>query len=115
MRHFVKLEFGLLVEVAGQVFGGWIDGSERLQIVNHLMVQVLDDGTHNLFEQLEVEKEAGFVKVFAPEGDENLIVMAVRVLALAAIIAEVVAGGKTGFYSYFKHDSGVPSIAASGI
>jgi hypothetical protein len=24
-----------------------------------------------------------------------------------------VAGGEAGFYGYFKHDSGVPSVAAS--
>jgi hypothetical protein len=39
----------------------------------------------------------------------------VRILALATIVAEVVAGGEAGFYSYFKHDSGIPSVAASVI
>jgi hypothetical protein len=36
----------------------------------------------------------------------------VRILALATIVAEVVAGRKAGFYGYFKHDSGIPSTAA---
>jgi hypothetical protein len=40
--------------------------------------------------------------------------MAVRVLALASVVAEVVAGGETGFYSHFKHGSGVPSISLDG-
>jgi hypothetical protein len=26
-----------------------------------------------------------------------------------------VAGGEAGFYGYFKHDSGIPSVAASVI
>jgi hypothetical protein len=38
--------------------------------------------------------------------------VAVRVLALATIVAEVVAGGEAGFYGYFKHDPGIPSVAA---
>jgi hypothetical protein len=79
------------------------------------MVEVFDDGAHDLFEELEVEQEASLVEIFALEGDEDLVVVAVRVLALATVVAEVVAGGEAGFYSYFKHDSGIPSIAASEI
>jgi hypothetical protein len=79
------------------------------------MVEVFDDGAHHLFEELEVEEQTSFVEVFTLEGDEDLVVVAVRILALATIVAEVVAGGETGFYGYFKHDSEVPSIAASGI
>jgi hypothetical protein len=41
--------------------------------------------------------------------------VAVRILALATVVAEVVAGGEAGFYGYFEHDSGVPSVAASVI
>jgi hypothetical protein len=32
----------------------------------------------------------------------------VWILALAAIVAEVVAGGEAGFYGYFEHESGSP-------
>jgi hypothetical protein len=46
------------------------------------------------------------------KGDEDLVVVAVRILAFATIVAEVVAGGEAGFYGYFKHDSGIPSVAA---
>jgi hypothetical protein len=38
--------------------------------------------------------------------------VAVRVLALATIVTEVVAGGEPGFYGDFKHDASFPSIAA---
>jgi hypothetical protein len=79
------------------------------------VVEVFDDGAHDLLEEFEVEEQAGLVEVFTLEGDEDLVVVAVRVLALASIVAEVVAGGEAGFYSYFKHDSGVPSVAASVI
>jgi hypothetical protein len=46
------------------------------------------------------------------KGDEDLVVVAVRILAFATVVAEVVAGRKTGFHGYFKHDSGIPSVAA---
>jgi hypothetical protein len=79
------------------------------------VVEVVDDRAHDLLEELEVEEQAGFVEVFALEGNEDLVVVAVRILALATVVAEVVAGGEAGFYGYFKHDSGIPSIAASVI
>jgi hypothetical protein len=78
------------------------------------VVEVFDYRTHDLFEELEIEEEASFIEVIALKGDEYLVVVAVRVLALATVVAEVVAGGKAGFYGYFKHDSGIPSVAASG-
>ena len=55
------------------------------------------------------------VEVLALEGNEDLVVVAVRVLTLATVVAEVVAGRKAGFYGYFEHDSGIPSVAASVI
>src|SRR6267143_375276 len=58
--------------------------------------------------ELEVEEQAGFVEFVALESDEDLVVVAVRVLTLATIVAEVVAGGEAGFYGYFEHDSGIP-------
>jgi hypothetical protein len=79
------------------------------------MVEVVDDRAHDLLEEFEVEEEASLVEVFALEGDEDLVVVAVRVFALATVVAEVVAGGEAGFYGYFEHDSGIPSVAASGI
>src|SRR5258708_6393097 len=79
------------------------------------MVEVVDDGAHDLFEEFEVEQERGFVECAALQRDEPLIVVAVGVLALAGIVAEVVAGGEAGFYGYFKNDSGIPSVAASVI
>src|ERR1700722_838406 len=103
MSHLVELEFGLVVKIAGEVFGRGVERGERLEVVDHLVVEVFDDGAHDLLEQLEVEEQAGFVEVSALEGDEDLVVVAVRVLALATIVAEVVAGGEAGFYGYFKH------------
>jgi hypothetical protein len=44
-----------------------------------------------LLEQLEVQQKACLVELFADEGDEHTIVMAVRVFAFAVVVAEVVA------------------------
>jgi hypothetical protein len=107
--HRVELRGGLVVEILCQVFCRWVEfGVEGFEVVDHEVVEVFDGGTHDLLEELEVEEHAGLVKLFADEGDEDLVVVAVRVLALAAVVTEVVAGGETGFYSYFKHGCGSP-------
>jgi hypothetical protein len=76
------------------------------------VIEIVNDRAHDLLEEFEVEEQASLVEVFALESDEDLVVVAVRILALATIVAEVVAGGKAGFYGDFKHDSVVPSVAA---
>src|SRR5580704_19760484 len=111
----MKLEFGFVVEVPGEVFGRGVERGEGLEVVNHLVVEVVDDGAHDLLEEFEIEEQAGFIEVFALQGDEDLVVVAVRILALATVVAEVVAGGEAGFYGYFEHDSGIPSVTASVI
>src|SRR5258706_13587048 len=110
--HLVELELGLVVEVAREIFGRGVERGEWLEVVDHLVIEVVDDGAHDLLEQLEIEEQASLVEVFALEGDEDLVVVAVRVFALAAVVAEVVAGGEAGFYGYFKHEPGIPSVAA---
>jgi len=87
----VHLRGCFLVEVAGEVFGRWVEGGERFEIVDHLVVQILDCGAEDLLEELEVQEEAGFVESFTDEGYEHTVVMAVRVFALALVVAEVVA------------------------
>ena len=46
------------------------------------------------------------------EGDEDLVVVAVRVFALTTIVAEVVAGGEPGFYGTSNMTLLFPSMAA---
>ena len=113
LGHVVELLAGLLVEVFGQVFGRGVDlFVEGWEVVDHEVVEVFHGGAHDLFEELEVEEHAGLVELLADEGDEDLVVVAVGVLALASVVAEVVAGGETGFYGDFKHDASFPSVAA---
>src|ERR1700685_2388757 len=104
--HLADLRGGLLIEVAGEVFGRGVDlGDKGLELVDHFVVEVLDGGAHDLLEELKVEQEPGWVDLLADESDKHFVVVAVRVLALATIVAKVVAGGESGFYGYFKHDS----------
>jgi hypothetical protein len=81
---------GFLVEVAGEVFGGGVEGGEGLELVDHLVIEIVDGGAEDLLEKLEVEKEAGVVEVFADEGDEDAIVMTVGIFAFSVVVAEVV-------------------------
>ena len=56
---------GLLVEVARKILGRRIQlFVERLQIVDHLVIEVVDSGTHHLLQQLEVEQKSGLVQLF---------------------------------------------------
>jgi hypothetical protein len=114
----MELAAGPFVKILSKVLGAGIDlFVEGWQVVDHEVVKIVDGGTHHLLEKFEVEKHTSFVKLFADQGNEDFVIMAMRVFALASVIAEVVAGRKAGFYSYFKHESGNPfdlSIAASG-
>jgi len=54
------------------------------------------------------------VEFRADQRNQNAVIVAVRVLALAAIVAQVVAGGESGFYSNFKHVFRFPLRPAQG-
>ena len=53
---------GLVVEIFGDVLGRGIEHGEGLEVVEHLVVDAVDDGAHHLLEQLEVEQQAGLVE-----------------------------------------------------
>jgi hypothetical protein len=101
--HLDELLAGLEIEVAREVFGRRVYLIEGLEVVDHLVVEIIDDGAKDLLEQLEVEEEAGLVELVTDERDEDFVVVAMRVLALALIVAEVVAGGESRFYGDFVH------------
>jgi len=67
------------------------------------VVDALDDRTQQILEQLEVQQQAGGVQLRPGQGDADLVVMAMRVLALALVVAEVVSGGETCLHGNFKH------------
>ncbi len=55
---------------------------EWLEIVEHLVVDAIDDRAHDVLEQFEVEQQAGGVELGSGQGDTDLVVVAVRVFAL---------------------------------
>ena len=98
-----------LVKILGDVFGRGVDGGERLKIIEHLVVDAVNNGSQHVLHELEVEEQAGFVELGAGQSDANLVVMAVRVLALASVIAEIVAGGEIRLHGNFKHGCSLDS------
>ncbi len=73
-----------------------------------MVVEAVDYRAHDLLQQFEVEEKAGFIEIRADEGDEDLVVVAVRIFALSAVVAEVVTGREAGFYGDFKHALALP-------
>src|ERR1700759_5633378 len=60
--HLVELAVGLIVKVARQVLCRWVELGEGLEVIEHLVVDAVDDRAHHLLEQLEVEEEPGGVQ-----------------------------------------------------
>jgi hypothetical protein len=54
------------------------------------VVEVLDGGLEDALKELEIEQEAVGLQVLAGEGDEDAVVVAMRVFALPVIVAKVV-------------------------
>src|SRR5664280_2784650 len=104
---------GLIVEILGQVFRRRIDSGERLQLIHHLMVEIIHHRAQDVLQVLEVQQQPGVVQGLAAEGDANAVVVSVGLLALAAIVAQVVSRGKGVFYSDFEHGLPTPSPAAT--
>jgi hypothetical protein len=51
----------------------------------------------------EVEEKTGLIELFAHKSDLHLVVMPVRILALAVVVAEVMARREAGLHCDFKH------------
>ena len=60
--HRLKPRVGLVIEILGQIFRRRIDHRERLNIVDHLVIEALDDVLHDLAQIFEIEQQAGLVE-----------------------------------------------------
>src|SRR5216684_3785056 len=101
--HLVELAVGLIVKVARQVFCRWVELGEGFELIEHLVVDAVDDRTHHLLEQLEVEEEPCGVQFPASQRQTNLVIVAMGILTLTAIVAQVMSRGKSRFDRYFVH------------
>src|SRR4051812_21138373 len=68
------------------------------------MIKPLDDVLHDFSQIFEVEQQSGLVQLCPRQGDTDLVIMAVRVLALALVVAQVVPCGKRIVHGDFEHD-----------
>ena len=73
----------------------------------HLMVEPVNHMLHNFAQVLEIQEQSRFVEIFAGQRHPDLIVVSVRILALAFVVAKVVPRGKRIFYRNFEHEPSV--------
>src|SRR5213078_1962509 len=78
---------------------------EGRDLVDHLVIQPLDDVLHHVAQVLEIEQQSGLIQVFSSERYAHLVVVPVRVFAFPLVIAQVVACGKRVLDRNLVHES----------
>ena len=94
---------GLIEEVLRDVFSRRIQLDKRLKVVEHLVVDAVNDRAQYLLEQFEIQQQACLVQSVSAQSDADLVVVAVRILTLALVVAKVVSGGKACLHGDFVH------------
>src|SRR5580704_17988328 len=84
-RQILYLTEYLVIEIFGQVFRGWIDGREWLQVVNELMIQALDDFPDYLLEVRKIHQQADAVQLRTLQRDLHAVIVSVDVFTLSLI------------------------------
>src|SRR5208282_3586513 len=102
--YFAQARVGFVVEIFREILGGGVEDGEGLDLVDHLVVETVDGVLHHVFQIFEIEQQAGLVEFGAREGHTNLVIVAVRVLALALVVAQVVPCRECVFDGNFKHE-----------
>lgn len=92
-----------VIEALGDVLRGGIDRGEVGEIVEELMVKGGDHGAQLGLDGREVLEQADGIEVIAAQMNADAIIVAVRVLALAAVTAQGMAGGKGFFHADLEH------------
>ena len=83
-------------DVGGDVFGRGVLLLKGRKFVEILVIQFLHDHVHRLFQVLEIDAHAQFVKFGGAHRHLHLPIVAVRSFAVAGIVAQMVARGKMG-------------------
>src|SRR5437868_10625974 len=102
---FLESGASLVIEIFREIFSRWIQRGEWSNIVDHLMIEALYHRLHHLFKLLEIEQKPSIIQLAPLQGDANFVVVAMRILAFASVIAQVMSCRKTIFNSHFVHDS----------
>ena len=69
------------------------------------MVETIDNVFHHFAQVFEVEQESGLVQFQSRQSHTDLVVVPVRILALALVVPQVVPRGKCVLYGYLEHVS----------
>jgi len=67
------------------------------------VIEIVHRRAQNVFELLEIQQQAGLVEGLPAQRNSHTVVVTVRLLALAAIVAQVVTRRKRVFDSNFEH------------
>jgi hypothetical protein len=95
----------LVIKILGEVFRRRIEDGEGLDVIDHLVIEIVNDGLHDQLQFFEVQQQASVVELRALQGDVDTIVVAMRILALAFVVAQVMTRRKGVLHGYFKHES----------
>ena len=68
------------------------------------MVEPLDNVLHHFAQLFKIDQQPGLIEFFSGEGHADFVVVPVRLLALAFVVAEIVAGRKLIFDGNFVHE-----------
>src|SRR5580698_8762375 len=101
--HALQARVRLVIKVLGQVLCRRVDYGERLNVVDHLMIQAFDDVLHDLAEVLKIEEQTGLIQLGAGQRHADLVIVPVRILTLAFVVAQVMARRKRIVDRDFKH------------
>ena len=85
------------------------------EFVNHLVIEPVDHMAASLPEVFKIQQQPGFVEFLARQGDPDLVIVSVRLLALAFVITQVVAGGKRIFNRDFEHETSAGEVMTDDI
>jgi hypothetical protein len=99
----MELFVGLIVEIFGNIFGRRVQRRKRLELVQHLVVDAVDDRSQHLLQKLEVEQQTAVIESRARECDAHFVIMAMRIFALSVVIAQVMPGRKACLNRDFVH------------
>ncbi len=79
------------------------------------MIETVNSVLHNVFQVFEIEQEAGLVEFGAGKGHTNLVIVAVRVLALALVVPQVVSCRECVIDCDFVHESSEPRLLPASV
>jgi len=82
---------GVIEEISRQILSGWVQGGKGFQIIDHLMIEIIDDRSQQMLEFFEVQEQTRLVQFYASQGDKHPVVMAMWVLTPPIVVPQIMA------------------------